>query len=176
MDEVRHAELCFSLARSLDGEEEDPGPFRAAQRARRLPPTRALGLAVLAVDSLVDGALHEGVSARIFAKLAKCSTVPAVRGVLKEIASDEGRHCAHGWDIVEWCLMQGGQSVASALLGAARTLPTRMRSTLPTAAKDGSWEIWGIHGDVLAQREYAEVRAALIERVDKLVRTTVHAA
>ena len=100
IDEVRHAELCFSLARSLDAREEDPGPFPAAQRARTLPPTRTLGLAVLAVDSLVDGALHEGVSARVIAKLAKKSDVPAIRGVL-EIAADEGRHSAHGWDVVD---------------------------------------------------------------------------
>src|SRR5258705_5529329 len=43
IDEVRHAELCFSLARSLDAREEDPGPFPAAHRARTLPPMRTLG-------------------------------------------------------------------------------------------------------------------------------------
>jgi hypothetical protein len=169
IDEVRHAELCFSLARSLDGRAEDPGPFPAAHRARTLPPTRTLGLATLAVDSLVDGALHEGVSARVIAKLAKRSDVPAIRGVMKEIAADEGRHSAHGWDVVEWCLHEGKAPVASALLGALRTLPARMRVSVPEAARDGAWEPWGIHGDALAQQEYAEARAALVERVERLV-------
>jgi hypothetical protein len=176
IDEVRHAELCFSLARSLDGRQEDPGPFPAARRARTLPPTRMLGLAVLAVDSLVDGALHEGVSARVIAKLAKRSDVPAIRGMLKEIAADEGRHAAHGWDVVEWCLAEGKAPVASALVGALRTLPTRMRASVPDAARDGSWEPWGIHGDALAQREYAEARAALVERVERMIHRTRHAA
>jgi hypothetical protein len=176
IDEVRHAELCFSLARSLDGRQQDPGPFPDAKHARTLPPMRTLGLATLAVDSLVDGALHEGVSARIIAKLAKQCEVPAIRGVLKEIAADEGRHSAHGWDVVEWCLAEGKAPVANALRGALRTLPTRMRASVPDAAKDGSWEPWGIHGDALAQREYADARAALVERVERLVGRTARAA
>jgi hypothetical protein len=176
IDEVRHAELCFSLARSLDGKEEDPAPFPAARRARTLPPTRTLGLATLAVHSLVDGALHEGVSARIIAKLAKRSDVPAIRGVLKEIAADEGRHAAHGWDVVEWCLSEGKDPVATALLGALRTLPKRMRSSLPEAARDGSWEAWGIHGDALAHAEYEDTRGALVQRIERLVDRMAHAA
>jgi hypothetical protein len=176
IDEVRHAELCFSLARSLDAQEEDPGPFPAAQHARTLPPTRTLGLAALAVHSLVDGALHEGVSARVIAKLAKRSDVPAIRGVLKEIAADEGRHSAHGWDVVEWCLSEGKAPVANALRGALRTLPTRMRASVPEAARDGSWEAWGIHGDTLAQHEYADARAALVERVERMVGDRARAA
>jgi hypothetical protein len=176
IDEVRHAELCFSLARSLDGHEEDPAPFPAAHRARTLPPTRTLGLATLAVHSLVDGALHEGVSARVIAKLAKRSDVPAIRGVLKEIAADEGRHSAHGWDVVEWCLAEAKDPVANALLGALRTLPARMRPSVPEAATDGSWEPWGIHGEALAQHEYADARAALVERVERLVGRSARAA
>jgi hypothetical protein len=41
------------------------GPFPEAQRVGTLPRSRTLALAKLAVDSLVDGALHEGVSARV---------------------------------------------------------------------------------------------------------------
>jgi hypothetical protein len=176
IDEVRHTELCFSLARSIDGKTEDPGPFPEARYARALPSRRVTGLAVLAVDSLVDGALHEGVSARIIAKLSKRSEVPAIRGVLKEIAADEGRHSAHGWDVVEWCLAEGGRPVANALLGAVHALPERMRSSLPRAAVDGSWEPWGIHGVELERQEYAAARTVLVERVKKLIGGTARAA
>ena len=96
LDEIRHTELCFSLARAIDGKSESPGPFAEASRARTLPRTLSLALAKLAVDSLVDGALHEGVSARIVSKLARQCEVPAITDALRLIAADEGRHAAHG--------------------------------------------------------------------------------
>ena len=59
--------------------------------------------------------------------------------------------------------------MAEALRGAIRTLPVRMQSSSPTAAKDGSWERFGIHGDALELEEYTATRAALVARVEKLV-------
>jgi len=61
LDEIRHAELCFSLATALDGTRWSPAPFPEAGRVPALPRSRPLALARLAVTSLVDGALHEGV-------------------------------------------------------------------------------------------------------------------
>jgi hypothetical protein len=169
LDEIRHAELCFGLARALDGRLESPGLFPEAARARTLPALRTLALALLAVDSLVDGALHEGVSARIAARLARCCEDPAIRAVLREIAADEGRHAAHGWDVVEWCLAEGGEPVAHALRGALSTLPRRMRSGLPAAARIGGWERHGIHGHELETQEYAKARAHVTSRAQDLV-------
>lgn len=168
LDEIRHAELCFSLARALDGGSEGPGPFPEAQRARTLPPSRGRALAKLAVDSLVDGALHEGVSARIIAQLAKRCEDAATRALLEELAADEGRHAAHGWDVVVWCVAEGGQPVVQALRSAARALPLEMRSPMPDAAEDGSWERWGIHGRALEQEAYRSARALVSSRVDAL--------
>jgi hypothetical protein len=168
LDEIRHTEACFGIARALDGQCHSPGAFPAAQSAHTLPQNRTLALATLAVSSLVDGALHEGVSARIIAKLARRCEVPAITQVLKQIAADEGRHAAHGWDVVEWCLQEGGPSVAHALLGALRSLPERMHSDLPSAAADGEWERWGIHGRALERAEYARTRAQVVERTRAL--------
>jgi hypothetical protein len=165
LDEIRHAELCFAIARALDGREIGPAPFPQAQRVGTLTRIRLLALARLAVDSLVDGALHEGVSARVIAKLAQRCRVPAVCAALKELAADEGRHAAHGWAVVEWCLAEGGAPVEDALLGALRALPERAQSALPVAAADGSWEHWGIHGARLEADEYAAGRAHLVGRV-----------
>ncbi|APR77381.1 Hypothetical protein A7982_02728 [Minicystis rosea] len=169
LDEIRHAELCFSLARALDGADESPAAFPEAQRARTLPATRPLALAALAVDSLVDGALHEGISARVIARLVKRCEDPATRAVLKEIAADEGRHAAHGWDVVRWCLAEGGTVVADALRGAVAVLPTAVHSSLPEAADDGSWERFGIHGRALEAEEHASTRADVVRRVEKLI-------
>lgn len=169
LDEVRHTELCFQLARALDGASESPGPFPEARAARTLEGVRSLALAELAVGSLIDGALHEGISARIVARLARCCGEPTIKAVLKEIAADEGRHAAHGWEVVEWCFAQGGAPVAHALTGAARMLPQRMASPLPDAARGGGWERYGIQGHALEAEEHAKARAELVLRVHKLV-------
>jgi hypothetical protein len=165
LDEIRHAELCFGIARALDGRDVGPAPFPEAQRVSTLTRVRPVALAQLAVDSLVDGALHEGVSARVIAKLARRSEVPAIRAALVELAADEGRHAAHGWAVVEWCLAEGGTPVARALAGALRALPVRSKSSLPAAAEDGAWERWGIHGARLEADEYAAGRAHVVRRV-----------
>jgi hypothetical protein len=167
-DEIRHAELCFSLARGLDGRTEQPAPFPQAARARTLSRFRTLALAQLAVSSLVDGALHEGLSARVIAQLAKRCEHPEVRAVLKELAADEGRHCAHGWDVVEWCVAEGGWVVQRALAGALRTLPETLRSPLPEQASTGGWERCGIHGHALEAEQYGRARAELVRRVERL--------
>ena len=176
LDEIRHAELCFSLAQAIDGQAVSPGPFPAAQHVSTLPRARRLALARLAVSSLIDGALHEGVSARIIAALARRTAVPAVRALLKELAADEGRHAAHGWTVVRWCLQEGGWPVAQALLGALRTLPRQMRSALPAAAAGGAWERWGIHGHGLEAAEYAAALDQLVERVRAEVAPVVRTA
>ena len=169
LDEIRHTELCFSLARALDGKEESPGAFPEAQRARTLPSNRTFALAQLAVDSLVDGALHEGLSARLIARLAKRCEVKAITKILLELAADEGRHAAHGWDVVEWCLATGGAPVASALTGALKGLPKAMQSPLPEGAAQGGWERYGVHGHALEAEEFARARADLSRRVTALV-------
>ena len=165
LDEIRHTELCFSLACALDGRRESPGPFPEARRPTGLALGRTFGLARLAADSLIDGALHEGVSARVLAR--RCE-IPAVRAMLKEIARDEGRHAAHGWDVVLWCAREGGVAVTNALRTALATLPESMTSPLPAEARDGGWERLGIHGHALEATEYAVTKAELRRRVGAL--------
>jgi hypothetical protein len=168
LDEIRHTELCFSLARALDGSMSGPGPFPEPQRARRLPRGRTLALARLAVDSLVEGALHEGVSARILSKLSARSEEPSIGAVLRELAADEGRHAAHGWQVVVWCLRESDSSVAHALRGALRVVPSRIGSPLHAEAADGSWERWGIPGHALEEGEYASARAQVARRLEQI--------
>ncbi|AKV02879.1 hypothetical protein AKJ09_09542 [Labilithrix luteola] len=169
IEEIRHAELCFAVARSIDGRAESPGAFPQASRARTLVGPRTAQLAQLAVDSLVDGALHEGVSARIVAKLARRTADPAVREMLKEIAADEGRHARHGWDVVKFCLSEGGEPVAYALEAAGRALPKTMRTPLPDAARSGAWERFGIMSEALEATEFEATRRDLEVRLASLL-------
>lgn len=169
LDEVRHAEACFSLAAGFDGQAVSPAAFPAAVRARTLPATRTLALAVLAVDSLIDGALHEGVSARVVARLARTCPEPTIRALLKQIAVDEGRHAAHGWDVVEFCLTEGGEPVAQALRGALTKLPSRLQHETHPVARTGAWERYGLPGLALEQEEFGKARADLIRRLSTLI-------
>jgi hypothetical protein len=167
LDEIRHTEMCLSLASAIDGRQASPAPFPEVQRARTLPRVRTLALATLAVDSLIDGAFHEGVSARIIARLARRAEVPEIRDVLAQIAADEGRHAAHGWDVVDWCVREGGVAVVSALHSAARALP-RVKATPLPAAEGGAWERWGIRGQALEAEEYAKAREHAVRKVASL--------
>lgn len=176
LDEIRHAELCFGMARALDGRAISPGPFPAASRARTLLPSRTLALAQLAVDSLVDGALHEGTSARVIARLARGCEDPATRVMLREIAADESRHASHGWDVVGWCLAEGGAPVAAALRGAARVIPMTLRYSAAQEASNSAWERHGIPGRELEAEEYARARVMMNARLARLLGSSQLAA
>ncbi len=168
LDEVRHAEACFALARAIDGRSVSPGAFPEAARMPSLSRVRLVALAALAVDSLIDGAIHEGVSARLAATVAQRCDEGPVRDALKTIAADEGRHAAHGWDVVEWCVAEGGAPVVRALIGALEGLPKRARERLPTEADEGSWERWGIHGHALEADSYERALDDARRRVQRL--------
>lgn len=168
IDEIRHTDLCFSLARDLDGQAIGPAAFADVYQAKTLPQgshnqTRAL--AALAVDSIVEGAFHEGVSARVLGLLSKRVENQRVVDLLKQIAADEGRHAAHGWDVALWCLQAGGLPVATAVRHAVEKLPKTLHTTRSAAAVDGSWEKYGIHGVYLEQECYDKLRSEVISRV-----------
>ncbi len=165
LDEIRHAELCFSLATALDGRHQGPAEFRPARKTRSLPAARDWALAQLAVDSLVEGALLEGFSARLLSKLVGVCEDPATAQLIKELAADEGRHSRHGWDVVSWCLREGGSTVAAALLGAVEALPQYPRNHLTDAAREGRWQRFGVPGAALESLTYREARAHVVERV-----------
>ncbi len=168
LDEVRHAETCFALARAIDGRAHSPGAFPEAAATTMSSRSRIVALCTLAVDSLIDGAVNEGVSARIAAALGhRCEEGP-LKLALRGIAADEGRHSAHGWDVVEWCVAQGGTPVTRALVGAMTGLPARARARVATAADEGAWERWGIHGHALEAESYDAAMADARRRVQRL--------
>jgi hypothetical protein len=89
---------------------------------------------------------------------------------LRELSLDESRHCAHGWDAVEWCLAEGGAPVAAALRGAAAAIPEEAETELPEEARPGAWEAWGIHGEALERAEHRALRESVVRRVETMTR------
>jgi hypothetical protein len=169
LDEIRHAELCFSQARALDGRAAGPRPFPEVRSARRLSRFRSLALAELAVDSLIEGALLEGFSARLLAELVPVCDDPSTQALLRELAADEGRHSKHGWDAVAWCLAEGGEPVRAALAGAALALAREVTPSLPAQAADGSWERFGVPSQAREAEAYRRSRAHVTARLHALL-------
>ncbi len=169
LDEMRHTRLCFGLACQLDGRALGPGAFPKAARALPHQGSRAQRLAQLATEALVDGALNEGVSARVVAELARTAEGPA-RRVLLEVARDEARHAAHAMHVLRWCVEAGGQEVIHALEIELEDLPTK-----PAAPTHGAYEdeAFGIPSQTRIERVYVEVRARLNTRVTRLMRSAL---
>ncbi|MCA1829727.1 MAG: hypothetical protein LC689_22615, partial [Myxococcales bacterium] len=69
-----------------------------------------------------------------------------------------------GWDVVEWCLAEGGAPVAHALRGALQTIPGRV----PSDVGEPGWERYGLHGAALEAEEYANARADVSRKVEAL--------
>jgi len=174
LDETRHAQLCFSLSAAIDGQPYHAGPFPHAARSPSRFGGRTWRLAQLAVDSLVDGALHEGVSARLMARLAASCTEARAKRVLRELAADEARHAAHGWEVVRWCVDEGGGPVIGALVGAVAGLSQQVPGQ-PSAATDGSWERYGIAGAAMMRHAYAVEKRRLSARIMALSTRDMHA-
>jgi len=111
LDEIRHACACFAIVRAMTGEPHSAGPIRALANTR----TAGVDMIRLAIGSLVDGCLGEGVAADVAARGARSAEDPAIRRVLEMIASDEATHAELGWDVLAWCLAEGGPEVSRAV-------------------------------------------------------------
>lgn len=159
LDEVAHAELCFAIARAIDGRVLSAAPFPEARTQRWLfTQSKSVALSQMAIDALADGVLNEGIAARLLAELARECEEPEMAAMLRTMAADESRHAAHSWEIVEFCLQRGGPVVASALRGALRGLPTEVCCSLPAAARDGAWRTWGVHSAAMEAEAFRKTR------------------
>ncbi|MEZ6183480.1 MAG: hypothetical protein R3F62_00535 [Planctomycetota bacterium] len=167
-DEVRHAQLCYSLASAYGGQALGPAPFPAACVPERRPTwTRPELLERLALEALTDGCLNEGFATVTAAAAAERALVPAVQKVWSLIAGDEATHAELGWAVLAWCLEQE-PTLAARVEHALETLP----DALPTSAPLDLAEQQRAHG-LLAQGErerlFARTRAAVYARGKRLL-------
>jgi len=127
LDEVRHAELAYSLARALGAGERAPGPLLHA--------AAAIGCSLEeVVEALVlEGCVGETLGA-IEALVRAESALPEIAVVLRRIADDERRHAELAWSTLAWLRARHGEPVAAserrALDVARRELETAPRASV----------------------------------------------
>lgn len=97
LDEVRHAERCYSLAGDFGGERHSAGAIPALAAPGRGEPVT---FDSVAWESLEDGCMAEGIAAEVARRGAATATDPAVAETLAMIACDEARHAELAWDVL----------------------------------------------------------------------------
>jgi hypothetical protein len=110
-DERRHARRCFAIARTYAGIDWAAGAMPAV-----VPPPAELP--TLAVESLVDGCIGEGIAADYAYAGAVHATDPVIRSSLEMIAREEAEHAELAWAVIEFCVERGGSHVRAALADA----------------------------------------------------------
>jgi hypothetical protein len=95
LDEVRHTQQCFTLARRFGADVGEPGPLPAL-----LP--RPGSRADVGQWTRAEAAEPESDNAARASAEADVTVDDEVRAVLREQADDEARHAALAWDIVDW--------------------------------------------------------------------------
>ena len=90
LDEIRHARLCFKLARAYSGNTVEPSRFPIP--AGRVSIERSLE--ELAVATGEEGCVEETISCILAFVALERATAPAVLSVLSQIVEDEARHAA----------------------------------------------------------------------------------
>lgn len=157
LDEIRHAELCFSLATVYAGKPIGPAP---------LPMTdRALGvwdLAGIAVGTVEEGCIGETIAALEAQRAAELAQDPAVRVILLRIHEDETRHAELAWRFVHWAMLVGSPSLRSLLENAFERTLQRSTSQAPLEAI-GEPRL-EVHGVLRAQTKRA-LRAKIASEV-----------
>ncbi len=133
MDEVVHARACFSLASALLGEPKTAGPIAALATADAAA-GGAPDLVRLALGSLVDGCLAEGLAADVAAAGAAAAADSTLRKTLAMIAKDEARHAELGWSVLAWCIAEGGEPVRARVAERTARLERELTPRLPDLA------------------------------------------
>lgn len=101
LEEIRHARACFAVTRAITGEPHTAGAIPALRER-----DGGIDLPRLAIGSLIDGCLAEGIAADVAGHSAARAEHPTIRAVLSMIARDEAGHAELAWDVLAWCLTQ----------------------------------------------------------------------
>jgi hypothetical protein len=137
LDEVRHTELSFAIAKELDGGDAHAGPLPS------LAPREAT-IARVAQDTLVEAAIPELIAAGEAHVAAERCTVPSIADALRSIGDDEARHAELAWEILAWCNVKLSLPSPPAFASAGRVTELEKLGVLEeTTRKAVAFDVWG---------------------------------
>jgi len=148
-DEVRHAELCFTLAARISGVTwgPEPLPLDGVLDAR--------SLASVIREVIVEGCI--GVASRQL----ELATDAETRRALERIAEDEARHAELAWRFLRWAIDVGGRE-AQACARHTFDSATRTHARAPDLGRVDV-EAWRAHGRLSPRERDDAVEGALSE-------------
>ncbi|MDB4958259.1 MAG: hypothetical protein JWO36_5828 [Myxococcales bacterium] len=130
LEEIRHAQRCYAIASAITGQTHRAGPIVELATTR----AETIDLRRLAVGSLVDGCLAEGMAADVAARSASRCEEPAMRATLDMIAREEQGHAELAWAVLEWAIDQGGETVHRAVAARLDKLAREVSPKMPPIA------------------------------------------
>lgn len=124
IDEIAHAQTCFTVASRLLGRPVGPG-------ALPIPQPRDLTVVELAVSTFLEACVEESLGAMTARVAAMACVDPEDAVHLHRIAEDEAGHAALGWQTLRWAIDEGGDEAVIAVLAAARTYAEALPPPFP---------------------------------------------
>jgi len=156
LEEDGHATMCFAVSSAYAGRQIAPVPLPAfLLRARASRGDRPKLLERLAVESLVEGCVEEGLAARVAQVGAKHARDPVIARVLARIAQEEASHAALAYAVVSWAAREQPSVVASLAPALARS-QRRRRASRNSENLLELGRVGGGRVDQLANHAYAE--------------------
>jgi hypothetical protein len=159
LDEVRHTEVCWSLAQRFGAE-----PLAAGAFPFSAPVAVDVSLAELAAAAVREGCLAETLGAHVMDAAARLAPESAVREALRTIADEEATHAVLSFRIVAWALAVGGDDVRAAVR-AALALPWPRLDVAELALRAG------VESEALGAAAHAGVADVLEPAVARLLAT-----
>jgi hypothetical protein len=159
LEEVGHATMCFAVASAYAGRELSPLPlpsFLCALRASTSGRTGSRGKLIdrLAVESLIEGCIEEGVATEVAREGAHYAEDPAIAKVLGRIAREEASHAELAHAIVAWAVREQ-PSVVAALGPSLERSRHRRRASMSSEKLFEFGRLDGARVNALANRAYA---------------------
>jgi hypothetical protein len=170
LEEIAHAQQCFAITAAITGVPHSAGPIAALGDGGGPP----IDLTRLAIGSLIDGCLGEGIAADVAGHGALAANEPAIRETLAMIAREETGHAELAWDVLSWCLDIGDDAVRTAVATRVEALAKEVTPRLPSTIRDIDERVLAAYG-VIDQDTLGEIAAARIAAVQKRARTLVSA-
>jgi hypothetical protein len=164
-DEVRHAQVCFGVARLFNGKSLGPGPMELSRVFEQSDDSEAILRAAIA-----EGCVDETISARGAHVASSMTGDTSLRASIQGLADDETRHAELSWRFVEWMLRKQPGLVPEAERCFAAALAELMEPDEADENRDLQWmERFGQLTGSTKQRVRAETLREEIEpRVRKL--------